>query len=145
MVTPALMSVALMARGIFNSEKVVAGVMRARYFSMRRLVAKPSQDGVQRPKSANVVVWPISCIFSSETPEQKPAPISAPTLVPAKRAQHADVRDTARKTSGQRQANFRAHGAFAIAAMGKLAKFILREAQPFQSFAYLTIQHEILF
>src|SRR5260221_422311 len=98
MVTPALMSVALMVSGIFNSSKVVASVMRARYFSMRWLVASPSHDGVQRPKSAKFVVWPISSIFSSGTPAQNPAPISAPTLVPATQSMGTPASRNARNT-----------------------------------------------
>ena len=80
---PALMSVVLMASGIFNSSKVVAVVRRATYLSMRWLVARPSHEGVQRPKSAKVVYMPVASMSSSEAPAQKPVPISAPTLVPA--------------------------------------------------------------
>src|SRR6266852_670153 len=76
------MSVVAMANGVRNSSNVFAVVKRARYFSMRRLVASPSQDGVQRPKSAKLVVSPTLAISSSDAPAQYPMAIRAPTLVP---------------------------------------------------------------
>src|SRR6266849_2602023 len=76
------MSVAAMAKGVFNSSKVFTWVNRVKYFSMRRLVARPSQEGVQRPKSAKLVALAMRCMSSSGTPAQYQAPISAPTLVP---------------------------------------------------------------
>src|SRR5260370_1440004 len=46
------------------------------------VVASPSQDGVQRPKSEKLVAAPTSTISSSDAPAQYPTAISAPTLVP---------------------------------------------------------------
>ncbi len=96
---------------------------------MRRLVAKPSQDGVQRPKSAKVVVRAMRCMSFSGTPGAIAGPdqgsdagsrddIDGDAGV-LERADYTDMGDAAGKTACQGQTDA---GAFAGGAVSPLAK-----------------------
>src|SRR6266850_4203619 len=81
--SPVRKSVAVTARGIFSSSKVLTGIIRLRKPVMRSLVAKPKRETVQRAKCLKRTTKAISSSSLAESPLQKPAPITAPTLVPA--------------------------------------------------------------
>ena len=108
------MSVAAIASGVMRSSKFFAGVNRARYFSRRWLVASPSHDGVQRPKSVKLVVRADALHFfqrragairradqRAHAGSRDRVDVNARV---AQNAQHPDVRDAAREASRQRQA-----------------------------------------
>jgi len=47
------------------------------------------------------------------------------------------------KSTGERQTNLRASCPVNAVAMGKLAKFFIRDAQPFKSVTYFAVQHAV--
>src|SRR3977135_2337631 len=84
---------------------------------MRWLVASPSQDGVQRPKSVKFVDAPTLAIWSSV----------------AQNAEYTEVRYTARKAARKSQAHARALPGFALLAVGEGAKLVLCRSKPAES------------
>ena len=108
------MSVAAMASGVFRSSKFVVDVKRAKYCSSRWLVARPSQEGVQRPKSENLVSQASAPFFQRRAGTIGGADQSADARARndvdrnasfAKNAKNPDVRDAPRKAAGQRNTN----------------------------------------
>src|SRR6266446_2280205 len=107
---------------------------------MRWLVASPSHDGVQRPKSVKLVEVPTLAIWSSDARARYAVDGNSSS---AQNAEDTEVRYTTRKAARKSQAHARALPGFALLAVGKGAKLVLCRSKPAESAGDFTFFHHL--